>query len=99
MGGEPQFTIGARASCADGHCGEVRRIVFDPANDTVTHLVIQPGRHKEAARLVPVELVETTDGEIRLRCTRAEFDQLEHGMERDQVTGPAPTGTATDFNP
>ena len=87
MAGEPQFTIGARASCTDGHCGEVRRLIVDPATETVTHLVIQPGHRQEAGRLVPVHLVETTDGEIRLRCTRAEFDQLDHSAERDMVAG------------
>ena len=62
MAAEPQFTIGARASCTDGHCGEVRRLIIDPATDTVTHLVIQPGHRQEAGRLVPVHLVETADG-------------------------------------
>jgi sporulation protein YlmC with PRC-barrel domain len=88
MAGEPQFTIGARASCTDGHCGEVRRLIIDPATETVTHLVIQPGHRQEAGRLVPVHLVETTEGEIRLRCTRAEFDKLDHAAERDMVSGP-----------
>ena len=87
MAGE-QFTIGARASCTDGHCGEVRRLIIDPATETVTHLVIQPGHRQEAGRLVPVHLVETTDGEIRLRCTRADFDKLDHAAERDMVAGP-----------
>ena len=82
MAAEPQFTIGARASCTDGHCGEVRRLIINPATDTVTHLVIQPGHRKEAARLVPVHLVETTDGDIRLRCTLAEFGKLDHAEER-----------------
>ena len=53
MAGELQFTIGARASCTDGHCGEVRRLIIDPATETVTHLVIQPGHRQEAGRLVP----------------------------------------------
>jgi hypothetical protein len=87
MAGE-QFTIGARASCTDGHCGELRRLIIDPATETVTHLVIQPGHRQEAGRLVPVHLVETTDGEIRLRCTRADFDKLDHAAERDMVAGP-----------
>jgi hypothetical protein len=87
MAGE-QFTIGARASCTDGHCGEVRRLIIDPATETVTHLVIQPGHRQEAGRLVPVHLVETTDREIRLRCTRADFDKLDHAAERDMVEGP-----------
>jgi len=82
MAEEPQFTIGARAHCTDGPCGQVRRLIINPANETVTHLVIQPGHAKEAARLVPVHLAETADGDIRLRCTRAEFDQLDHAEER-----------------
>jgi hypothetical protein len=93
MAEQPRFTIGARASCTDGHCGEVRRIVFDPATRTVTHLVIAPGLRKEAGRLVPVHLVESTEGEIRLRCTRAQFGQLDHAEERDLVTGPEPPQT------
>ena len=87
MAGEPQFMIGARASCTDGHCGEVRRLIIDPASEIVTHLVIQPGHRQEAGRLVPVHLVESADGEIRLRCTRAEFDNLDHAAERDMVAG------------
>ena len=87
MAGEPQFTIGARASCTDGHCGGVRRLIIDPATEIVTHLVIQPGHRQEAGRLVPVHLVETADGEIRLRCTRAEFGELDHAAERDLVAG------------
>jgi len=87
MAGEPQFTIGARASCTDGHCGEVRRLIIDPATEIVTHLVIQPGHRQEAGRLVPVRLVETADGDIRLRCTRAEFGELDHAAERDLVAG------------
>jgi sporulation protein YlmC with PRC-barrel domain len=90
MAGQLQFTIGARASCTDGDCGEVRRLIIDPATETVTHLVIQPGHQQEAARLVPVHLAETTDGEVRLRCTLAEFGKLDHATERDQVTGEAP---------
>jgi hypothetical protein len=85
MAAETEFTIGAGASCSDGHCGEVRRLIIDPATDTVTHLVIQPGHRKEAARLVPVHLAERTDGGIRLRCTRAEFDKFDHAEERELV--------------
>ncbi len=83
MAAETEFTIGARASCSDGHCGEVRRLIIDPATDTVTHLVIQPEHRKEAGRLVPVHLAETADGEIRLRCTLAEFGKLDLAEERE----------------
>lgn len=85
MAQETPFAIGAKASCSDGSCGEVRRLIIDPAAETVTHLVVQPGHRRENARLVPVDLVEATDGEVRLRCTRAEFDGLEHAEEDDLV--------------
>jgi len=81
------FTIGARASCSDGPCGEVSRILIDPAAGTVSHLVVQPGSDREAGRLVPVDLADAVGGEVRLRCTLAEFGRLEHAAEREMVAG------------
>jgi sporulation protein YlmC with PRC-barrel domain len=72
-----EFTFGDRASCSDGHCGELTRTIFDPAKRTVTHLVIEPRHRPGAGRLVPIELADTTGGEISLSCTRAEFDQFD----------------------
>jgi hypothetical protein len=82
-----EFTLGARASCSDGSCGEVIRTILDPAARTVTHLVIQPGHHAADGRLVPVGLVEPGPGEIRLRCSLADFDRLEPAEEIDLVQG------------
>ena len=71
-----QFTIGADAVCTDGPCGEVSRVVVDPVARTVTHLVVEPKHRRGLGRLVPVDLVDTTTGEIQLRCTLEEFDKL-----------------------
>ena len=95
MAAEAEFTIGARASCSDGSCGEVRRLIIDPATDTVTHLVIQPGHRREAGRLVPVALVDAAADEIRLRCTLAQFDQLDPAEEVELIEGPMPD--SSDF--
>ena len=81
MAEETEFAIGAKASCVDGLCGEVSRIIVDPAADTVTHLVIEPKHRRELARLVPVDLVDAAAGDIRLRCTLAEFDKLDAAEE------------------
>jgi sporulation protein YlmC with PRC-barrel domain len=78
-----EFTLGARASCSDGFCGEVRRAILDPATRTVTHLVIERRHWKADGRLVPIELVDATGGEIRLRCSLAEFERLEPAEEAD----------------
>jgi sporulation protein YlmC with PRC-barrel domain len=79
-----EFTMGARASCTDGFCGEVRRTILDPAAGTVTHLVVEP-RHQrgEPGRLVPVELVHVALDEIKLSCTLAEFKRLDPAEETE----------------
>ena len=43
------FTIGAGASCTDGVCGQVTRVVVDPLTRAVTHLVVEP-KHRSGCR-------------------------------------------------
>lgn len=47
-----QFTIGAEASCTDGACGAVSRVVVDPVARAVTHLVVEPAHRQGLGRLV-----------------------------------------------
>src|SRR5689334_24621893 len=82
-----EFTLGARASCSDGFCGEVIRTILDPDTRTVTHLVIEPKHRQMDGRLVPLDLVDATGGEIRLQCSLAEFEQLEPAEEVDLAEG------------
>jgi len=81
------ITIGAEASCTDGPCGEVRRVVVDPVAREVTHLAIEPKGRQGLSRLVPLDLVEVSGGEIRLRCTLAEFEQLDPAEETQFLPG------------
>ena len=83
MADPAEFTIGASASCSDGSCGEVRRVFIDQAARAVTHLVIDPGHG--AGRLVPLHLVDATAGEVRLRCSLAEFGQLDQAEETEII--------------
>jgi sporulation protein YlmC with PRC-barrel domain len=78
---ETPFTIGADARCTDGVCGEVSRVVVDPVARAVTHLVVEPKHRHGAGRLVPLDLVDATTGEVRLRCTLAEFEKLDPAEE------------------
>ena len=82
-----EFEMGAKASCSDGSCGEVRRAILDPASRTVTHLVIEPRHDQAKGRLVPLELVDATGPEIRLHCTLAEFERLEPSEEVELAEG------------
>ena len=81
------FMIGADASCTDGGCGKVTRVVVDPVARAVTHLVVEPKHHHDCGRLVPCDLVDTTTGEIRLRCTLAEFEELDPAEETQFLPG------------
>ena len=76
MAGTTPFTIGADVSCTDGVCGKVIRLVIDPAARAITHLVVD---RDYQGRLVPLSLVDVdaTTGTIRLRCTIAEFENLD----------------------
>jgi sporulation protein YlmC with PRC-barrel domain len=65
----------------------VSRLITDPVALTVTHLVVQPKHKKYHGRLVPLDLIDATTGDVRLRCTLAEFDELEPAEEVDVVEG------------
>ncbi len=77
-----RYTIGADVTCSDGACGNLSRVVIDPVARTLTHLVVGPKHRPGLARLVPIDLVDTTAEEICLRCSAAEFDALEDAEER-----------------
>jgi sporulation protein YlmC with PRC-barrel domain len=81
------ITIGAEASCTDGACGEVRRVVVDPVAQEVTHLAVEPKGRQGLSRLVPLDLVEVSGGEVRLHCTLAEFEQLDPAEETQFLPG------------
>jgi sporulation protein YlmC with PRC-barrel domain len=72
-----QFTIGTKASCSDGAVGALSRVIVNPVAQAVTHLVIDPEHGAGHGRLVPLDLIESAAGEIRLRCTKAEFENLD----------------------
>src|SRR5580704_4518564 len=71
-----QITIGAEASCSDGVCGEVTRVVVDPIAQAVTHLVVEPKHRQGLGRLVPLNLVSGTEHEVRQACSQAGFSEL-----------------------
>jgi hypothetical protein len=84
--------IGAITVGSDGYRGEVRAAVIDPVSAVVTHLVVEPEGRSGLARLVPLNLAEAeadTDdydvraapGKLRLRCTEAEFMNLDAAEE------------------
>ena len=66
---------GSSVSCEDGTCGVLCRIILDPGSKTISHLAVEPkDPFASTGRLVPIGCVLATNDEIRLRCTKAEFD-------------------------
>lgn len=88
--GEP-FKMGARVSASDGECGELVRVIVDPVAQALTHLVVAPKHHRGLDKLVRLDLVESADDhEVRLRCTVAEFGELDDAEDVQFL--PAETG-------
>ena len=76
------FRLEADVRCAEGDCGKLKSLVISPADDVVTHLVVEPAHRQGLGKLVPFGLADavpalTGGGEVRLRCTQAEFGQLD----------------------
>ena len=82
MADTAEFAIGAEASATDGPVGKVSRVVVDPVAKALTHLVVEPGLGQGPSRLVPLDLVDGGGAsEVRLSCTKAEFENLEPAEE------------------
>ena len=76
------FRLGADVRCAGQACGTLSSLVVSPADDVVTHLVVEAAHREIPARLVPFDLVDAepagrAGSQIRLRCTVPEFEWLD----------------------
>jgi sporulation protein YlmC with PRC-barrel domain len=79
-----RLDLGSPVRCADEAFGELADVVIDPTTRRVTHLVVQPDRPSEPARLVPVERArggDEAEGTIVLDATVAEIGRLESVRE------------------
>jgi uncharacterized protein YrrD len=76
------LALGTTVRCSDGAVRELADIVVDGPGRRVTHLVVQPKRQHEEARLVSLELVgEDANGGVSLFCTAETLDGLERVRE------------------
>lgn len=78
-----EFDIGSEVVCSDGVCGELTRVVIDPVARAITHLVVAPRHRQGGSRLVPVDRVASTDKQIRLTCTKSEFEGFDDAEETE----------------
>jgi sporulation protein YlmC with PRC-barrel domain len=90
MSGTEEFDIGSEVTCSDGVCGDLRRVVVDPVARAITHLAVEPRHRRTGGHLVPIDFVASTGNEIRLKCTKAQFEKFEEADEAQFV--PAASG-------
>lgn len=77
-----RLDLGTEVRCSDAELGELADIVIDPTTRQVTHLVVEPTHQYFTPRLVPIELVRSTeDVPIVLDCPLADVGELEHAEE------------------
>ena len=73
-----EIPVQAQVECTDGVCGRSVYVLIDPLIDQVTHLVVREISSPNTEYLVPVELLsETIANTIRLRCSKAELEQMD----------------------
>jgi hypothetical protein len=86
-----KVTIGSEVRCIDGRCGYLRRVVIEPIDGALTHLIVEADHPKKAPHLIPLGLVLWVEpgkpGVIQLRCTHAEFESFESARERYFLAG------------
>lgn len=75
-----RLELGKRVRCSDGSVRELGDVVIDSSSKRVTHVVVQPSKQPEGARLVPMVLVEDAAGkrgELTLGCDAETLDGLD----------------------
>lgn len=87
MSEKTEFAIGSKVTCSDGNCGELKRVVVDPVARTLTHLVVEPKHASGNGRLVPIDLADSTESGIQLRCAASQFEALEEAEETEFLPG------------
>ena len=80
-----EFDVGAKVTCTNGPCGKVTRVIIDPIQRRLTHIVVE-SHHEGRGRLVPLTMVETSTREhVALACSRHGFDALEPSRDSDYL--------------
>jgi hypothetical protein len=88
MPGTSRLTLGAQVDCTEGKCGVVQALVVEPAGrhgPRVTHLVVEPEGRIGLGRLVPIDLVASSDSVVELSCDLAAFNSLPPAESTDVV--------------
>lgn len=82
------ISINATVECADGEGGKITRVILNPINQEITHLVVREKGLIGSERLVPIELVvESSPQHVVLGCTQTELAAMENFTEVKYIPG------------
>ncbi len=81
-----EIPINAEVKCKDGVCGRSTRVIVDPANRQITHVVVEVADWPHTERLVPIELVKNSGvNTLELDCTSSHLITLKHFVDTQYV--------------
>jgi hypothetical protein len=90
---EMEIPLQAQVECTDGICGRSVYVLMDPLIEQVTHLVVKEDSAPNTEYIVPVDVISTTIADtIRLRCTKAELEQMKPFVKTDFIERKVPIG-------
>ena len=72
-----KLRIGQVVHSTDGVFGELADIVVDPTSATVTHIVVEPSKQHQQARLVPIWLVDVVNEIVQIALGGSYIRQLQ----------------------
>jgi uncharacterized protein YrrD len=83
-----QFTKGMNLISNDGHkIAELERVVINPHDGAVSHIVVQKGFLMLQERVLPVDMVQSTSAnDIYLRIDKAQMDQLPQFIDTEYIS-------------
>lgn len=86
-----KFPLNVDVHCSDGRYGRSTRIILNPANEKITHVVVKAQKAPHGERLIPVRWIkETTPDLILLSHSKEEVNTLELFNQTDFVQRDVP---------
>ena len=87
-----EIPLQAQVECTDGVCGLSLYVLINPLADEVTSLVVRE-TSSNTEYIVPVDVISTTIADtIRLRCNKAELEQMKPFVKTEFVEEKLPVG-------
>jgi len=72
-----EFTEGMTVKTADGDTvGHINRIVVDPLNGNISHVIVEKGFLFTEDRIIPVDMFLVTDDDVRLNASVKELEDF-----------------------